>query len=129
MVGRPRKGSRTRQVALQRLPLTGRNAELGVIRKAFTSARVGRGPAGRGRRRAGIGKTRLLEALRDAAAGFRKLHATCEAYTASTPYAVWRELLREMHGLRPRRSRRGHRGAICAEVVDAQRPTSCRGCR
>ncbi len=40
-VGRA-KGSRTRQVTLQRLPLTGRNAELGVIRKAFTSARVGR---------------------------------------------------------------------------------------
>ncbi len=28
--------------------------------------------------------------------GFRKLHASCEAYTASTPYAVWRELLREL---------------------------------
>jgi predicted ATPase len=43
-----------------------------------------------------MGKTRLLEALRDAAAGFRKLHATCEAYTASVPYALWHELLREV---------------------------------
>jgi tetratricopeptide (TPR) repeat protein len=34
--------------------------------------------------------------LRDQAAGFRVLHAVCEAYTASTPYAVWRELLREL---------------------------------
>src|SRR5439155_607176 len=42
------------------------------------------------------GKTRLLEALRDAVAGFRKQHAICEAYTSSIPYAVWRELLREM---------------------------------
>ena len=44
---------------------------------------------------AGIGKTRLLEALRDAAAGFRRLHASCEAYTASKPYALWSEVLRE----------------------------------
>src|SRR4030095_8148147 len=41
-VGRA-QGSRTRQVSLQRLPLTGRNTELGVIRKAFTSARAGAG--------------------------------------------------------------------------------------
>ena len=40
-------------------------------------------------------KTRLLEALRDAAAGFRRQHAACDAYTASTPYALWTELLRE----------------------------------
>jgi class 3 adenylate cyclase len=41
-VGRP-LGSRTRQVTLQRLPLTGRNAELGVIRKAFTECALRRG--------------------------------------------------------------------------------------
>jgi class 3 adenylate cyclase/tetratricopeptide (TPR) repeat protein len=89
------QGSRARQVSLQRLPLTGRNVELGVIRKAFTSARSGAGRLIEVVGDAGIGKTRLLEALRDAAAGFRKLHAACEAYTASTPYALWRELLRE----------------------------------
>jgi hypothetical protein len=43
-----------------------------------------------------VGKTRLLEATRDAALGFKKIHNTCEAYTSSTPYAVWRDLLREM---------------------------------
>jgi len=96
-VGRP-EGSRTRQTSLQRLPLTGRNAELGVIRKAFTSARSGVGRLIEVVGDAGIGKTRLLEALRDAAAGFNKQHATCEAYTSSIPYVVWRELLREMLG-------------------------------
>ena len=96
-VGRA-QGSRTRPAEEQRLPLTGRNAELGVIRKAFASARSGEGRLVDVVGEAGIGKTRLLEALRDAAAGFRKLHATCEAYTASTPYAVWRELLRESMG-------------------------------
>ena len=95
-VGRA-SGSRNRQVSLQRLPLTGRNTELGVIRKAYTSARGGAGRLIEIIGDAGIGKTRLLEALRDAVAGFQKLHATCEAYTSSIPYVVWRELLREMY--------------------------------
>src|SRR5215831_5369232 len=90
------QSSKTRQVSQQRLPLTGRNAELGVLRKALASARAGAGRlvdvVGDG----GVGKTRLLEALRDAAAAFNKQHAACEAYTASTPYALWRELLREL---------------------------------
>jgi class 3 adenylate cyclase/tetratricopeptide (TPR) repeat protein len=90
------KGSKTRHASLQKLPLTGRNAELGVIRKAFVSARGGAGRLIDVVGEAGMGKSRLLEALRDAATGFRKIEATCEAYTASTPYAVWRELLREL---------------------------------
>ncbi len=92
------QSSRTRQVSLQRLPLTGRNAELGVIRKAFASARSGVGQLIEVVGDAGVGKTRLLEALRDAVAGFNKQHAICEAYTSSIPYAVWRELLRELLG-------------------------------
>jgi tetratricopeptide (TPR) repeat protein len=93
-VGRA-QSSKARQVSTQRLPLTGRNAELGVIRKAFTSARSGAGRLIEVVGDSGIGKTRLLEALRDAATGLNKQHATCEAYTASKPYAVWSELLRE----------------------------------
>jgi class 3 adenylate cyclase len=92
------QGATRRAAALQKLPLTGRNAELGVVRKAFTSAKSGTGRLIELAGEAGIGKTRLLEALRDAAAGFTKQHAACEAYTASTPYAFWRELLREMMG-------------------------------
>lgn len=90
------EGSRTRQGAQDRLPLTGRNVELGVMRKVFASARSGAGRLVEVVGEAGIGKSRLLEALRDAAAGFGKQHAACEAYTASTPYALWRELLREL---------------------------------
>jgi predicted ATPase/class 3 adenylate cyclase len=93
-VGRARS-SKTRQVSSQRLPLTGRNTEMGVIRRAFASARSGAGRLIEVVGDSGIGKTRLLEALRDAATGLNKQHATCEAYTASTPYAVWTELLRE----------------------------------
>jgi predicted ATPase/class 3 adenylate cyclase len=90
--------SRARQQDEQRLPVTGRNAELGVIRKAFASARTGEGRVVVVGGEAGLGKTRLLEALRDAAQGFRKFHASCEAYTANTPYALWQELLRESMG-------------------------------
>jgi len=89
------QSSRARQTTTQKLALTGRNAELGVLRKAFTSARGGAGRLIEVVGEAGVGKTRLLEALRDAAAGFRKLRATCEAYTASKPYALWSEVLRE----------------------------------
>jgi predicted ATPase len=89
------QSSKSRVVSTQRLPLTGRNVELGLIRKAFTSARGGAGRLIEVVGDSGIGKTRLLEALRDAATGLNKQHATCEAYTASTPYAVWTELLRE----------------------------------
>ncbi|HQR11172.1 MAG TPA: adenylate/guanylate cyclase domain-containing protein [Casimicrobiaceae bacterium] len=96
-LGRP-QGSRTRQASIDRLPLTGRNVELGIVRKAFASARSGAGRVLEVSGEAGMGKTRLLEALRDAAAGFTKVQGTCEAYTASTPYALWREMLREFMG-------------------------------
>ena len=89
-------GSRTRLGSVQQLSLIGRDAELATLRKALDDARSGVGHRIEIVGEAGIGKTRLLDALRDQAEGFRALHAVCEAYTASTPYAVWRELLREM---------------------------------
>ena len=88
-------GSRTRQVTLQRWPLTGRDAELAVMREALAAARTGAGRLIEVVGEAGVGKTRLLQTLQDEAAGLRLLHAVCEAYSASTPYAVWTELLRE----------------------------------
>ncbi len=93
-VGRA-KGSRTRQESLQQLPLIGREAELAVLRGALAAARSGTGHLIEIVGEAGVGKSRLLDALADEATGLRPQHAVCEAYTASTPYAVWRELLRE----------------------------------
>jgi class 3 adenylate cyclase/tetratricopeptide (TPR) repeat protein len=95
-IGRAR-GSRARQ-ASQQLPLIGRDAEMGVARAALAS-----GAASAGRMleligEPGVGKTRLLEALRDEAGAFRTLHTVCEAYTVTTPYALWRDLLREIIG-------------------------------
>ena len=96
-VGRA-QGSRKRHIALARLPLIGRDAELAQIQQALASARSGSGRLIEIVGEAGIGKTRLLETVRDEASEFRQLHASCEAYTASTPYALWRELLREIMG-------------------------------
>ena len=127
-VGRA-EGSRTRQVTLQRLPLTGRNAELGVIRKAFTSARSGAGRLIEVVGDAGIGKTRLLEALRDAAAGFNKQHATCEAYTVVHPVCRLARAAARDARVRPRRPDADIAERIRAEVADARRPTWRRGCR
>jgi len=92
------QGSRKRHIALKRLPLVGREAELALIHDALASARSGSGRLIEIVGEAGIGKTRLLETLRDDAADFRKFHVSCEAYTASTPYALWRGLLRDLMG-------------------------------
>ena len=47
-----------------------------------------------------MGKTRLLHELRALAPDRPVLHATCEAYTSATPYSAWRELLRQLIGVR-----------------------------
>ncbi len=92
-------GSRTRQGTLEVLPLTGRDAEIAALREALASARAGQGKVFEIVGEAGVGKSRLVNAMRDEAAGFTRLHAVCEAYTASKPYAVWQELLRELTGI------------------------------
>ncbi|MCC7114771.1 MAG: AAA family ATPase [Burkholderiales bacterium] len=94
----PATGSRTREGSLEQLPLIGRDAEVAQLRDALAGARTGSGRFVEIVGEAGIGKTRLLDAVREDATGFQSLHAVCEAYTASTPYAVWQELLREASG-------------------------------
>ena len=91
-------GSRARQGVLQQLPLIGRDSELAALRTVITGARSGVGALVEIVGEAGVGKTRLLEAMREDADGLQQLHAVCEAYTAHTPYAVWVELLRELMG-------------------------------
>ncbi len=91
----PPVGSRTRDASLIELPLVGRDEELGALHAALERSRGGTVTLVEMLGEPGIGKTRLLDALRAETEGFTSLHATCEAYTASTAYAVWRELLRE----------------------------------
>ncbi len=127
-VGRA-KGSRTRQVTLKRLPLIGRDAELATIREGLAAARSRSGRLIEITGEAGAGKTRLLEALRDEATDFRQVHATCEAYTASTPYVVWREVLRELLQVAREDSDAVVADRLRAAVADADTGASSRGCR
>jgi predicted ATPase len=76
-------GSRKRNVSLERLPLIGRDAELGMLRDALASARSGSGRLIEIVGELGTGKTRLLQALREDATGMRALNVTCEAYSAA----------------------------------------------
>ena len=69
--------------------------ELALIREALAGARSGAGRLIEIVGELGSGKTRLLQALREDAADLQLARSGCEAYSASTPYALWRELLRE----------------------------------
>ena len=77
------------------LPLIGRQEQMRALDDALDSARSGRSVLVEIAGEAGIGKTRLLDEAAARAGDMLRWHARCEAYTASTPYAVWRELLRE----------------------------------
>jgi class 3 adenylate cyclase/tetratricopeptide (TPR) repeat protein len=92
-------GSRRRDERAERYTLVGRDDELAALVAALDSARSGRGRLVELVGEPGIGKTRLVEELRERADGVRVLHATAEAYASSTPYAVWRELMRELLGV------------------------------
>ncbi len=93
-------GSRGRDVvAVERFPLVGREEELKGLEAVVSEARQGAGALVEIVGEPGIGKTRLLEEVRVRARGMRSLHAACEAYTSSTPYVPWRDLLRQAVGV------------------------------
>ena len=96
----PATGSRSREAVLadRRFPLFGREAELKVLDGALALAREGRGQLVEIVGEPGVGKSRLLEETRANASDMRSLQVTCEAYTASTAYTTWRELLRQVLG-------------------------------
>ncbi len=82
-----------------RFPLVGRDPELTQLEQALDDASRGRGRLIELVSEPGMGKTRLMEEVRDRSEGVRVLHATCEPYTAATPYSTWSELLRKLLGL------------------------------
>lgn len=90
IVGPPRA---VRQRHTGVLPLLGREAELAVMDRAAAAAtKVGQlvevaGPAG-------IGKTRLLEEFRDRHADLPMFWGSCGSFEATTPYVLFRDLLR-----------------------------------
>jgi class 3 adenylate cyclase/tetratricopeptide (TPR) repeat protein len=82
-----------------RLPLVGRGDDLAKLREAIEGARRGRGTLIELVGETGSGKSRLLAEARDLADGLTVLRAACEVYSRQTPYAVWRDLLRQLLGL------------------------------
>ena len=76
--------------------LVGRSRELGLGREALEALRAGRGGVLVVAGDAGIGKTRLLDELREAAEqeGSRWLEGRCVSYGESLPYWPFRDLLR-----------------------------------
>lgn len=89
---RAASGERARPV----LPLVGRDGELELLRGVIDNTRRGAGTVVELIGEAGSGKSRLLGEARRLAEGMATLHATCEVFTRDTPYATWRELVRQL---------------------------------
>ena len=87
------------------LALLGRETELAILLDTIERAREAPGFHRGGRRRSGMGKTRLIEEVVARSTDFRRITARCEEYEASTPVLP-------VPGHRPRRPR-PRRGCRC----------------
>lgn len=94
----PPTGERRGQL-LSVLPLVGREAELAVLHDGIESAAGGRGQVIEVTGDAGIGKTRLLEAVADDARLVVRIATECQPYDALSPYVSARQLLRRALGI------------------------------
>jgi class 3 adenylate cyclase/tetratricopeptide (TPR) repeat protein len=89
------------EAARELLPLVGRESEMSALREALDAARMRQSRAVELVGEPGAGKTRLVEELVSSALGFQVLRTRCEPYSASTPFAPLRTLLRPLVGILP----------------------------
>jgi predicted ATPase/class 3 adenylate cyclase len=83
--------------ATQAAPLVGRQRELAVMGAALAPVRLGFGTMLELVGDAGVGKTRLLDEFgATAGADLARVGARCDQYKSSTPYFVFRSLLRPL---------------------------------
>ena len=90
----------SRGIERPRLRLVGRQREVDVLRAAIAGARRGTSAQIELVGEPGSGKSRLLDEARELSEGMVVLHSTGAVYTRYTPYAVWRDPLRQLPGLR-----------------------------
>jgi class 3 adenylate cyclase/tetratricopeptide (TPR) repeat protein len=85
----------------ERTPLIGRADELRLLREHLSHARDGHGRVLRVSGEAGMGKSRLVAELADAARaeGDRVMQVACLSHASSTPYAPWGLWLRQHCGI------------------------------
>jgi class 3 adenylate cyclase/tetratricopeptide (TPR) repeat protein len=83
------------------LPLIGRETELAALAEAVNASRLREQRLVELVGEPGIGKSRLVEELKRQALGFTQLVARCDPYASSTPYFVFRSLLRPLAGITP----------------------------
>ena len=102
-VGAP-VGSRD-EAEVDTTPIVGREHELDVFRTAVDAARMRTLTVLELVGEPGIGKSRLVRELRTLALGFTQLTLAGEQYASSTPFFAWRNVLRQLAGITPDRSR------------------------
>ena len=103
VIGRPLGAKSTADE--RELPMVGRDFETGILQRAVRAALQGEGSIVEIVGPPGIGKTRMLAAMREVGGEMRLLSASCDLYGASTPYAAMRPLLLQALELDPDASR------------------------
>jgi class 3 adenylate cyclase/tetratricopeptide (TPR) repeat protein len=102
-------------------PIVGRERELDALRTAIDSARMRELRVVELVGEPGIGKSRLVRELRTLALGFTQLATAAQQYESSTPFFPWRNVLRQLAGITPDRSRE-EAGAQLAPFVSGVMP-------
>jgi len=82
----------------RRLPLIGRDQEMSTLAGLLAQAKRGSGSLAELVGETGSGKSRLLTEARELAEGMRVIHSSCDVYGQATPYAAWRNPLRQLLG-------------------------------
>ena len=103
VIGRPLGTKST--TGERELPMVGRDFETGILQRAVRAALQGEGSIVEIVGPPGIGKTRMLAAMREVGSEMRLLSASCDLYGASTPYAALRPLLLQALEVDPDASR------------------------
>ncbi len=127
---RPRlQPGRLRGIVGLESPLVGREAELGVLRRALSALQHGHGQIVSILGEAGLGKSRLVVDLRQEASDLRWLEGRSLSYETTTPYAPFLQIIRGAFDLQANqpdaeqmaRIKRGL-AATLAESATAQAP-------